>query len=132
LQFLLSVWRMHPSDAITLPSVQSFSSFFDWPSSHLSLCIIPPSSFFSCIHHPDREMVMDFRPWRGGLYVFSFIYKKVTKLFFHPHEGFGVALKPLNKTLCLVPSSRTLVTRNNLGTPTPQLFLVTCSLSLVT
>jgi hypothetical protein len=49
-----------------------------------------------------------------------------------PHEGFGVAWKPLNKRLCLVPSSRTLVTQNNLGTLTLQLFLVTSTLSLVT
>jgi hypothetical protein len=75
---------------------------------------------------------MDFRPWRGGLYVFSFVYKKVTKLFIHPYEDYGVALKPLYKRSCPVPSSRTLVTRNNLGTLTPQLFLVTSSLSLVT
>jgi hypothetical protein len=122
---------MHPTDAITLPSVQSFSSFLDWPSSHLLTVHNPSLFFFSCIHHPDKRMVMDFRPWRGELYVVSFIYKKVTKVFIHPHEGSGVALKPLNKRLCLVASSRTLGTRNNLGTPTPQLFLVTSSLSLV-
>jgi hypothetical protein len=35
---------------------------------------------------------------------FSSIYKKVMKLFIHPHEGYGVAFKPLNKRLCSVGS----------------------------
>jgi hypothetical protein len=35
----------------------------------------------------------------------------------------GVVFKPLlDRRLCLITSSRTLVTRNNLGAPAPQLF----------
>jgi len=57
-------------------------------------------------------MVMDFHPWREGLYgFFGSIYKKVMKLFIHPHEGYGVTFKPSNRRLCLVSSSRTLVTK---------------------
>jgi hypothetical protein len=33
----------------------------------------------------------------SGLGGFSSIYKKVTKLFIHPHEGYAVAFKPLNR-----------------------------------
>jgi hypothetical protein len=50
-------------------------------------------------------MVMDFPPWRGGLYVFWSIYKKVIKLFIHPQEGYGVSFKPLNRRSYLVPSN---------------------------
>jgi hypothetical protein len=46
-------------------------------------------------------------------YIFSSIYKKVMKLFIHSHEGYGVAFKPLNRRLCIVTSSRTLVIDNN-------------------
>jgi hypothetical protein len=44
-----------------------------------------------------QGMVMNFRPWRAGVYVFSSIYKKVMKLSIHSHEGYGVAFKPVNR-----------------------------------
>jgi hypothetical protein len=50
----------------------------------------------------------------------------------HQHEGYGVAFKSLNKRLCLVTSSRTLIIKNIFDTPTPQLFPVPSVLSLVT
>ncbi len=69
-----------------------------------------------------QRMVMNFHPRRGGLYVFSSIYKKVMKLFIHPYEGYGVAFKPLNRRLGLV-------TKLN---PALKLFPITSVLWLVT
>jgi hypothetical protein len=65
------------------------------------------------LHTSSRQrMVMDFCPWRGGLYVFSSIYKKILKLFIHQHEGYWVGFKPLKRRLCLVSSDLLLVTQS--------------------
>jgi hypothetical protein len=59
----------------------------DWPSPHLSLCITSPSSNFFLHTSSGEKMVMHFHPWKGGLYVFWSIFKKVIKLFHPPTWG---------------------------------------------
>jgi hypothetical protein len=70
---------------------------------------VQPFSISFFLHTSSRQrMIMDFRLWKGRLYDFSSIYKKVMKFFIHPHEGYEVNFKFLNIRLCLeISSSRT-------------------------
>jgi hypothetical protein len=67
---LKSCLQHHPS---TLNLLFRAFQHSDWISPHLSQCITS-SPFFPCIHHPntssEQRMVMNFHPWRWGLYVF--------------------------------------------------------------
>jgi len=70
-----------------------------------------------------EEGYMFFCPSTKSLWKFSSI---------HQHEGYGVAFKSLNKRLCLVTSSGTLIIKNIFDIPTPQLFSIPNVLELVT
>ncbi len=59
--------------------------------------------------------VIGFCPFRGGLHVFSSIFKLVTRLLIHQQEDYGITLEPLHCKVCLVTSSLALVTMNSLG-----------------